>query len=154
MAIERLTIEDYSDREFLLVVIDCYEADGWANSEEIKKQMDLAERRIASTRLSWLARYGAVEREYARDEHGNLRYRKSGEIFYTQRWRLTEIGEALALGKLRKADEAALGRLEDKHLLLVTRWLTQMAIDSGFTVQKLVQREWRYGNAQSNGRKK
>jgi hypothetical protein len=87
--------------------------------------MDLSERRIASTRLSWLRRYGAVEREHVRDDNGNLRYHRNGKPMHTQRWKLTELGEQLAYGQLRKGDQTALSKLKDGQLLLVTRWLTE-----------------------------
>lgn len=147
MAIDSLRIEDYSDREFLLIVADIAASeDGWADSEQVAQRMDLTTRRLASSRLSWLRRYGAVEREHARDEHGNIRYHRNGLPMHTQRWRLTSAGEVVAFGKLRKADETALGRLKDEQMLLVTRWLTARTTGDG-TVAKLVSREWRYGHA-------
>src|SRR3954447_21894782 len=117
MAIERLTIYDMSDREFLLAVHDLREDDGWTDSEAIRERLDLAERRIASTRLSWLARWGAVEREYETDEHDRPRMRKSGAFFYTQRWRLTVAGAALANGRLRQSQLNSLDRVDDAQLL-------------------------------------
>lgn len=148
---ESLTIDDFSDREFLLIVVDAYDADGWADSQEVADRLDLVNRRFASSRLSWLARFGAVEREHRRDATGNLRWRKNGQPMWTQRWRLTAAGEALALGRLRKGDETALARLKDDQLLLVTRWLTQRSGADG-TTAKLVQREWRHGHARRDGR--
>ena len=35
MPVERLTIDDMSDREFLLVLHDQRDADGWTDSEQI-----------------------------------------------------------------------------------------------------------------------
>src|SRR3954470_12654056 len=112
MSLDRLTIEDFSDREFLLIVADVSsEEDGWADSEQVAQRMDLKTRRLASSRLSWLRRYGAVEREHVRDETGDIRYPRNGKPMHTQRWRLTTAGEALAYGRLRKGDESALNRL-------------------------------------------
>src|SRR3954469_1499469 len=148
MSLDRLRIEDFSDREFLLIVADvAAEKDGWADSEQVAQRMDLSTRRLASSRLSWLRRYGAVEREHVRDEHGNIRYHRNGKPMHTQRWRLTTAGQMVAFGKLRKADETALGRLRDEQMLLVTRWLAERTAGDG-TVGKLVSREWRYGHAQ------
>jgi hypothetical protein len=147
MSLDRLRIEDFSDREFLLIVADvAAEEDGWADSEQVAQRMDLSTRRLASSRLSWLRRYGAVEREHVRDEHGNIRYHRNGKPMHTQRWRLTTAGQMVAFGKLRKADETALGRLRDEQMLLVTRWLAERTAGDG-TVGKLVSREWRYGQA-------
>lgn len=150
MALSSLRIDDYSDREFLLVVADHADADGWADSLAISKTFGWEDRRKAAPRFTWLARYGALEREHERDEAGNIRYHKDGRIRHTQRWRLTELGEAVAYGKLRKGDESALARLGDDQLPLVTRWLSEHSRgDTGMA--KLVQREWRYGHARRNG---
>jgi hypothetical protein len=147
MPIDHLRIEDYSDREFLLIVADvAADEDGWADSDQIAQRMDLSSRRLASSRLSWLRRYGAVEREHVRDEHGQIRYHRNGKAMTTQRWRLTPAGEAVAFGKLRKGDEKALANLKDEQMLLVTRWLTERTVGDD-TIGKLVAREWRYGHA-------
>jgi hypothetical protein len=153
MAIDRLTIDDMSDREFLLILDDCADDDGWADSQLIADVMDLAGRRIASSRLSWLARYGAVEREHERDATGKLRYRRNGVPFYTQRWRMTERGEAMALGRLRAQTRQSLDKLGDDSMLELTHWLTTRVRRSNETATKLVAREWRYGTSASrNGR--
>ena len=150
MPVERLTIDDMSDREFLLVVHDQRDADGWTDSEQIQRQLDLAERRIASTRLSWLARWGAVEREYKRDDEGNAIYTRHGKLRYTQRWQMTERGSALAFGSLKARQLASLDNVDDNQLLEMTAWLTGRARASGDgTARKLIAREWRYGTSAS-----
>src|SRR4051812_28872093 len=108
MALERLTIEDYSDREFLLVLADVADHDGWATSEDMAVRLDLANKATASSRLSWLKRWGAVEKEHERDENGVLRYYADGKPRYTQRWRLTPAGAALAQGAIKKGQQATL----------------------------------------------
>lgn len=150
MALDNLRIDTLSDREFLLVVADHTQADGWADSLDVAQAFGFEERKIAAGRLRWLREYGAVEREHERDEAGNLRWRKSGKPMHTQRWRLTELGEAVAMGQLRKGDQTALDRLTKAQLPLVTRWLSEHSRgDTGMA--KLVQREWRYGHARRNG---
>jgi hypothetical protein len=150
MALESLRITDYSDREFLLVVLDHQGDDGWTESLDVAKALGFENRRFAAQRFAWLFRYGAVEREHERDESGNLRWHKSGKPMHTQRWRLTELGEQVALGKLRKGDETALGKLTDAQLPLVTRWLSERS-RGDLGMAKLVQREWKYGHARRNG---
>lgn len=151
MPLETLRIDDFSDREFLLVVLDHTQDDGWAESVDVSKALGFESRRFAAQRLSWLKRYGAVEREHERDETGNIRYHRDGRVRHTQRWRLTELGEAIAYGRLRKGDETALSRLGEGQLHLVTRWLSDRSRgDTGLA--KLIQREWRYGHARRNGR--
>lgn len=154
MPVERLTIDDMSDREFLLVLHDQRDADGWTDSEQIAIRLDLAERRIASTRLSWLARWGAVEREFKRDDEGNAIYTRHGKLRYTQRWQMTLRGQALAFGTLKARQQQALDNIDDEQLLEMTAWLTGRARASGDDVtRKLIAREWRYGaSASRNGR--
>lgn len=153
MPVEHLRLEDFSDREFMLVMADLAEEDGWCDSERIRAQLDLAERRIASTRLSWLARYGAVEREHERDEHGQLRYYKDGRPRHTQRWRMTEVGEALAYGQLRKRESTALEGAADSGMLQLMRMITERTRTADATTAKLMVREWRYGTSPlRNGR--
>lgn len=142
MARDSLRLEDLSDREFLLIVNDVIRdvGEGWADSQEIADRLDLATRRLASARLSWLARWGAVEREHRRDEHGAIRYHRNGKPMVTQRWRLTTVGEQLATGRMRKGTQTVLDRADDGQMLAITRWLAQRP--GGATTQKLMAREW------------
>lgn len=150
MALESLRIDAFSDREFLLVVLDHADADGWADSLAVSQALGFEERKKAAGRLRWLREYGAVEREVEMDATGNIRVWRDGKVRHTQRWRLTELGEAIAYGRLRKGDETALSRLGEGQLHLVTRWLSERSRgDTGLA--KLIQREWRYGHARRNG---
>lgn len=150
MPLENLKIETLSDREFLLAVVDHLQGDGWADSLDVAKAFGFANRKIPAQRFRWLAIFGAVEREHERDEHGNISYYRDGRVRFTQRWRLTELGTAVAHGDLRKADQRALDKLGDKQLLMVTRWLSERTRgDDGMA--KIAQREWRYGHAHRNG---
>jgi hypothetical protein len=144
VARDRLRLEDLSDREFLLILADVTDADGWADSQQVAERLDLTERRVASSRLSWLQRWGAVEREHERDEHGSIRYRRNGKPFYTQRWRLTPIGEDMATGRLRKAQEKALAEARDADMLMLTKLLAEHQRHGNTTVANLMRREWRY----------
>ena len=143
--LERLTILDFSDREFLLVMIDAADGEGYATSADIASRLDLKDTRSASSRLSWLVRFGAVEREHARDDTGAIRYHRDGRVMHTQRWRPTELGLAIAQGRLRKGDQSALDRLGDGQMLLVTRWLSERTTDDS-GLARMVQREWRFGH--------
>lgn len=144
MAREHLTILDLSDREFLLIVRDVSDGDGWADAIDVADQLDLTDKRSASSRLSWMKRYGAVEREYERDEHGQLRTSRDGTPKHTQRWRLTELGLAMATGKLNKTTQATLERMDSGALLMTARFLSGRAA-ADTSAGKLVMREWRHG---------
>jgi hypothetical protein len=148
---EHLTLLDLSDREFLLVVMDCAEEDGWADSQDIANVLDLNRRHSASSRLSWLVRWGVVERERAVDEHGKPRYRRDDKPVYTQRWRLTPIGVDMATGKLRKAQENALAGARDAEVMMLARTLAQRQRTMPFAVGKLMTREWKWGVEHRNG---
>jgi hypothetical protein len=144
-----LTLLDLSDRELLLILRDVGDdVAGWAEAGDVADRLRIegeAPVRSVSVRFSWLKRFGAVEREAERDESGNLRMTRGGKVRHTQRWRLTEIGLAMATGTLRKTQEKAFDGLTDAQMLIATRWLTRRVKASDPTVGKLMDREYRYG---------
>lgn len=144
MPLEHLRLEDLSDREFLLVLIDVAEDDNWSDSQAVADALDLKERKTASSRLSWLQRWGVVEREHERDESGNLRYRRNGKPFHTQRWRPTPIGHDMATGKLRKQQEQALRDARDGEMLMLAGVFGTYQRDAPLAVRQLMKREYRY----------
>lgn len=145
MAIEHLTILDYSDREFLLICRDVADGDGWFESQAVADHMELKSKRLASSRLSWLRRYEAVEKELERDHTGAIRAHRDGKIRTTQRWRLTPLGEAMALGRLRKRDETTLNGMDAGQMLLAVRFISQQSRNDT-SAGRLLQREWRFGH--------
>jgi hypothetical protein len=137
-----------SDRELLLLLRDAAEGDGFASARDVADRLSLEgeePHRAVAQRLSWLKRYGAVEREHERDEHGNIRYTRGGKIMYTQRWELTELGLTIATGKLTAAQQRQLEGMETGHLVMATRFLSRRVKESGEQTGKLLQREYRYG---------
>lgn len=146
MAREHLRLEDLSDREVLLIVADACGSNGdFADSLDIAARLDVGgehPRRTVAVRLSWLARWGAVEREHARDpDTGQLRYHRDGKVMHTQRWRLTASGWAVASGEMRKGLTNQLDRVDDGQMLVLTRWLARR--NASATARKLSEREWR-----------
>lgn len=141
---EHLRLQDLSDREVLLVIIDQADGDGWTDSQTIADALDLRERRIASSRLSWLQRWGVLEREHERDEAGNLRWRRDGKPVYTQRWRPTGIGQDLASGSLRKAQQTAMTGARDGEMVELVRLLAEHQRQAPLAVRQLMRREYRY----------
>jgi hypothetical protein len=134
-----------------LVLLDCMEEDGWADSQQVADKLDLLSRRLASSRLSWLARWGIVEREHKRDESGNIRYHRDGRPMHTQRWRPTPVGHDLATGALRKAQASALENARDHEIALLSRELAARHRTMPFAVSKMMTREWRWGIEHQNG---
>lgn len=148
--LESLTIRDMSDREVLLIVHDLstVDADRWVDALDVAERLGMKHERRRSTaasRLAWLRRYGAVEREFLWDENQNPILNRKGEHRMGQRWRLTPIGEAVALGKLTRAQEKAIENMNDSQFLLLTRALAGRVTGSDdMTVQKLAEREWKH----------
>src|SRR5262249_13193474 len=101
--------------------------------------------RSVSVRLSWLVRYGAVERETERDHTGAIRTTRSGKPVTRQGWRLTDLGLAMATGKLTKTQEKTFDGLTPGALLMATRHLTRRITGADAQTGRLLDREYRYG---------
>jgi DNA-binding transcriptional ArsR family regulator len=143
-----LTLLDLSDRELLLVLRDVADAaTGYALAADIADRLDIGEdgRRSVSVRLSWLTRYGAVEREYRRDSQGRLELTPGGNPVKLQGWKLTDVGFQMATGTLKKGTQKTLDSLDDGAMLMTMRWLSQRVVGSNATVSKLMDREYRHG---------
>lgn len=159
MAGTSLRLQVMSDREVLLIVRDVADGDGWAYAYDVGERIGLDEthrKRAAAQRLSWLRRYGAVERELlpgptAVDDAGThgLAYDAEEKPRFGQRWRLTELGEAIALGRLRKPTERAIDGMSEAEALLAIRTIGGRARHSA--AAKLLEREWRYQWTRENG---
>jgi hypothetical protein len=150
--LESLRITDFSDREVLLILNDVADGEGWASAKDMVERFGFAQRldrphRFVAQRLSWLGRYGALEREHEWDEQGRPKLTRSGKLKYTQRWRMTPAGRALAMGKLRTGQQRALEGLTDEQLLVALREVTRHVQRAGETAAVLARREWRYGSA-------
>lgn len=144
MPLEHLRLQELSDREVLLVMADLADADGYADADEMASQLGLSVKhglRQVTSRLTWLKRWGAVERESA--EQANER-RRPGEPPPRRHWRMTPTGQELATGALRKRQQEALDGARDSDLLQITRLLAQRQRSGNLTVANLVRREWRY----------
>lgn len=146
--LSHLRLGDLSDREILLVLNDVADPEGWAEAIDVASQLAMIgdhPQRSVSVRLSWLARYGAVEREIVKTRTGGERK--------GQRWRLTPTGAALAMGQLKRAQERALEELSDEQLILATRLIAERARSSrNDTSSKLTEREWKHRWLRVNGR--
>lgn len=126
-----LALQDYTDRELLLMVLDNGDAEGWVTSETLADVLGIEHkhpRQCVGSRMSWMRRYGVVERHPVYDRHA---------------WRLTSIGEVLAKGKLSPAQERQLEHLRDDQMLLVTRWLGARQRSAQDSAGILMRREWR-----------
>jgi DNA-binding HxlR family transcriptional regulator len=148
-ATEHLRLQEMSDREVLLILRDCADADGYADVEDMGVQLGLDAKhavRIVTSRLTWLKRWGAVEREPAESVP-----KVSGEPPRRRQWRMTPAGQALALGTVRKAQQKAMDGAREEDLLGLTRLLAERQRNGNMAVANLVRREWRY-RTEYNGR--
>lgn len=146
------TIEDYSDRELMLIIDDAAQQmqDEWVFAHQVHDRLNLewVELRSVSVRLSWLVRYGAVEREHLRDQHGNLLYTRAGNVRLGQRWRLTGTGKALAKGTLTAAQRRAFEGITEEQLLVVAREVAnKQRRTTNQVVSDLTRREWRFSTS-------
>lgn len=153
----RLTLVDFADRDLLGLLIDALDDDGWASSESIVNLPGLKFLRegnprpvnCVSSRLGWLWRYGAVEREQARDENGAKLYIAGDKSRpkLTQRWRLTPLGQAMATGTLSTRERDRLDGLDPTKLLDVTRWVARSAVHGPGLARTLTIREFRHSTS-------
>lgn len=145
-----LKLEDYSDRELLLVVDDLSQDHGWVDPKDVAKRLGIkAENPVRSviSRFVWMVRYGAMEREIQTDDTGSPMVTRGGRPKYGQRWRLTSGGAMLAMGKLTSRQADALGRFQDDQMILVTRWLGERQRTADDLAQTLMRREYRYSTS-------
>jgi hypothetical protein len=148
--LETFRLTDFSDREVLLLLNDVADAEGWALAEQVAERIDLGTdnpKRSVANRLSWLQRYGAVEREVKRDATGNIRVTRGGKLMFTQRWRLTDMGAALALGRLTAREQRTLDDMGDEKLLILARVMSRRFRTADAVASRMMGREWRYGTA-------
>lgn len=141
--LDHLRLQELSDREVLLVLVDCANGDGYADAADIGERLGLAEEhrlRATTSRLTWLMRWDAVERE----PESLIEKPPPGEPRRRRGWRLTKIGQDLAMGQLRKSQEQALAQARDGDMIELTRLLAQHQRSGGTAVKNLMRREWRY----------
>lgn len=144
--LEHLRLIDFSDRELLIIVDEASREYGYASSPQIAEALGLGEHgnRMVASRMAWLGRYSFVEKEVLRDEQGNIRTRRDGTEMYAQRWKLTEMGRAIAYGDLRKTQSKMLDGMTEGQRVLLARWLAAQAGPQD-TVSWAISREWKHG---------
>lgn len=127
-----LTIWGIGDTELLAIVDDVSDDDGWSSTIDVRIQLgenieDTSRRSGVGPRLSWMKRYGWLERH----EHE------------TRLWRLTPIGHAvLDNPNLSKAVENALGRLNPAQRMRLTRELAEDASQGQAEIRTALRRQW------------
>ena len=126
-----LKLLELSDRELLHAMLDLADEEGYASVFDLAEEFNIDHkhaRQCVAQRLSWLKRYGAVER-------------LDGE----PRWRPTSKGLAIARGSLSPEQREALDGLSSEQMLEATRLVTGRYRRIGDTAAHLMRREWTYG---------
>lgn len=134
--LERLTLYDFSDMEFLHVLLDLATADGWVTTTELAEALRLDVKhpnQNVGVRLGWLKRLGVVERD--EEPHSETRWA----------WRLTEEGQAVMDARLRKREENLLEGLAPEMMVEITNYLTARYHRVGEATANLIRRQWLNG---------
>lgn len=154
---ERLRLVDFSDREILAIILDVTDGEGWITAEEFSLLPDMADlqslhkypQRFVGARFGWLAKFGVLEREQARDKFGNKVYVKNDRSRprWSKRWRVTDVGAALVKGNLSPEQLKALEGMGSTRVMHLTRWVTDQARRQPQIARKMMTREWQYGTS-------
>ena len=142
---KRLRILDFSDRELLAVIRDATNGGTTATSQSIAAAIwpDAADpdsdaafhgRSVVSSRLTWMRRYGLVDRT-DRD------------------WHLTEIGKRVLDAKIGGSVGEYLSKTGELNLLAVLERISSRYTQVDDTAATVLRRQWQYGQAQRNGRR-
>lgn len=125
-----LTLWGISDTEVLAIVDDVRDDEGWSRTYDVRLQMgenpeETGRRSGVPPRLSWLKRYGWLERH----DDG--------------RWRLTPMGHAiLDSPDLTRTVENALAKLNPAQRVRLTRELAEGANNGQLEVRTALRRQW------------
>lgn len=112
--VKHLPLVAFSDRELLHVISDIADEDGWVNGKEVAAILEVSVG-SCSSRLSWLHRFGALERRCLKEDKGKPRFRMNahGRALYEASLTPTQtrVLEALRNGR----SQVALGALLDQE---------------------------------------
>lgn len=132
-------LQMFSDREFLQIVSELADEEGWADAEEIAKRIFPSEMRTerrlnavqaVSIRMSWMKRFGVIEQ-------GGVK-----------QWGLTEKGEAFARGKFSDALAKRIEGIAEDQLLELTNIVSSRLRSGDPVAVKMMRREWHYQELQ------
>jgi hypothetical protein len=124
-----LKLADFLDEEFLALVQDLADYEGWVSSQVIANSIPIEVRNVSS-RLSWMKRFGVVERDT----------RPGSRTRYD--WRLTEVGEALVKARFSKSQQTALAKITDDQLWALTQDLSSRYEGVGNAAANLIRRRF------------
>lgn len=131
-----LKLTEFEDIEFLARLEDLADEDGYTSTQVLADGLNLDVEypaRNVGSRLSWMRRYGVVEKDPER----------------AQFWRLTLVGSELVHGKLTRSQRTMIQRVGPDGTLAMIRAVSQRIVtDRRDEAIHLASRQWRYGLAE------
>lgn len=129
-----LKLSDFLDEEFLALIVDQANYEGWVSSRVLAESIDpegqtITTRNVGS-RLSWLKRYGVVERDP-----------RPGSPTRNQ-WRLTDVGEEMIKARFSKQQATVIEKLRDEQLWALSQQLSSRYEYVGPTAANLIRRRF------------
>lgn len=106
-----LKLADFLDEEFLALLDDLGDHEGWVSSHTIAEAIPIEVRNVGS-RLSWMRRYGVVERDT-----------RPGSPTRNE-WRLTQVGVQLVNARFTKSQQTTISSVKDEQLWGLARELS------------------------------
>jgi hypothetical protein len=133
-----LQLVEFTDREFLFVVDDALDADGWATSSQVQDVLQLDHPRATQCIGSRMAKLRALDViDY---DHAAPRNARS-------RWTITAKGRLFMDGKLSAAQQKAMDALRQDagHTLMALRALREEFETADDMTAGMMRREWTHG---------
>jgi hypothetical protein len=139
---------DYTDRELLHVIESTTSNGDGALAQDVAVALgfepDGRGRQSVSVRLSWMVRYGYLDRVDPKEQPDG----KAGDPV---RWVITPLGRELMVGKLSKSVESQIDRASAGSQLLIMRRLARRAFfESDEGIGTAVRREYQHSEAHRN----
>ena len=133
-----LRLEDFSDRELLFALEEHADSNGMVTVLALAEGMGLSgldhPTRNLSSRLSWLRRYGVVDRDEKR------------------RWFLTTEGARILHMGLKRREATALEGMDEHALFAAMEMFGNRFMSARPESATMAQRQWRYAMAQRKAR--
>lgn len=125
------TLYDFRDLDVMMKLRAEGNEDGWVETEALASAMGFDEdRRPVGSRLSWMKRYGMIER----DEQSGL-------------WRLSPGGERVTEARLRANQKRSIETLPDESMIEVMANVAHRYRFADAMTAALLRREFLYGTA-------
>lgn len=133
-----LQLVEFTDREFLYVVDDALDADGWATSSQVQDVLQLEHPRPTAcigSRMAWLRRLDVIDYDHAAPRNA------------LTRWTITAKGRQFMDGKLTAAQQKAMDALRSDagHTLMALRALREEFESADDMTAGMMRREWTHG---------